>query len=332
MDSRTSSPISDLEAPEKQGSRVLGITGALAGALIGAIPWFLVSAFASFFVGWLGFLVGYAACLGYRKLGGYRSTGFATVVVIFSSIAALLISDFASNMLMLCTDSSWQRSAARYGISVFQLAFDSLMMPENWGLILPNLIIGMLIGMLGVFSARSQILHYTDPEKAAKIAAAYPRPLGAQPVSTGLALPQQFTVASPKIAKAAAWIVIVLCGIIILLPVILSLIFGGPEDFSVFSVIGISSLFLAALGVWLVITTRNRRLEVDGEQLCFYSATGKPTHFQAQDIANVSISMFNGACTLYGHDNKVLAKLLGNMKNIMLLKQYLAEHNIGLRA
>ena len=40
-----------MEAPVKQGSALMGSLGALAGARVGAIPWFLASTFASFFVG-----------------------------------------------------------------------------------------------------------------------------------------------------------------------------------------------------------------------------------------------------------------------------------------
>lgn len=179
----------ELEAPPRRGSLLLGSLGALLGALIGAIPWVLVSTFTGFFVGWLGFLVGYAACLGYRALGGLRSTRAAMTVILLVSVLALLGADLASNMLVLCTDPGWQRSAARYGIPVARLAFDSLMMPENWHLILPNLLVGMLIGLLGVFSARLHVLKYTDPEKAAQLEAAKVPLRNAAPASTGLELP-----------------------------------------------------------------------------------------------------------------------------------------------
>lgn len=53
----------ELEEPPR-GSALTGILGALFGALVGAVPWFLTSTFADFFVGWLGFLVGVAAPAG----------------------------------------------------------------------------------------------------------------------------------------------------------------------------------------------------------------------------------------------------------------------------
>lgn len=47
----------EAEKPPR-GNALLGIRGALLGALIGAVPWFLASTFANIFVGWLGFLWG----------------------------------------------------------------------------------------------------------------------------------------------------------------------------------------------------------------------------------------------------------------------------------
>ena len=76
----------ELEEPPR-GSALTGILGALFGALVGVVPWFLASTFADFFVGWLGFLVGVAACWGYRLFKGRRSTRFAMATVGFSAFA-----------------------------------------------------------------------------------------------------------------------------------------------------------------------------------------------------------------------------------------------------
>ena len=97
----------ELEEPPR-GSALTGILGALFGALVGAVPWFLTSTFADFFVGWLGFLVGVAACWGYRLFKGRRSTRFAMATVIVCSLLALFAAEIASWMYVLCSDPEWQ--------------------------------------------------------------------------------------------------------------------------------------------------------------------------------------------------------------------------------
>ena len=128
----------ELEEPPR-GSALTGILGALFGALVGVVPWFLASTFADFFVGWLGFLVGVAACWGYRLFKGRRSTRFAMATVIVCSLLALFAAEIASWMYVLCSDPEWQADAAWYGIPVAQLAWESILMPENWGIMARHL-------------------------------------------------------------------------------------------------------------------------------------------------------------------------------------------------
>ena len=136
----------ELEEPPR-GSALTGILGALFGALVGVVPWFLASTFADFFVGWLGFLVGVAACWGYRLFKGRRSTRFAMATVIVCSLLALFAAEIASWMYVLCSDPEWQADAAWYGIPVAQLAWESILMPENWGIMAPSMLMGMVIGV-----------------------------------------------------------------------------------------------------------------------------------------------------------------------------------------
>ena len=132
-------------SPEEKGSAAPGILGALLGAIVGSIPWFLTSTFVDFFPGWLGLLTAVASAWGYRKLHGRRSLRFATVTVILCSLLTLFGAEIASWMYVLCTDPEWQADAACFGVSVARLAWESILMPENWGVILPGLGVGMLI-------------------------------------------------------------------------------------------------------------------------------------------------------------------------------------------
>lgn len=60
-----------------RGSVILGVIG----AFLGAVPWFLASTFTNFFIGYLGFLIGWAAAFGYSKLHGRKSFPLAMVTV-----------------------------------------------------------------------------------------------------------------------------------------------------------------------------------------------------------------------------------------------------------
>ena len=316
------------EQPQREeGSALLGFLGAFLGACVGAIPWFLVSTFTNFYVGWLGFLVAWASVFGYQKLKGRKSYGFAMVAVVGSSLIALVLAEFGGWMFMLCTDPGWQADAARWRVPVARLAFDSLMMPENWHIILPNLGIGLLIGGLGIFSARKNVRQYTDPEKAAEMAQRVQmlqNPLTTFE-STGLELPQQFTVEMGKGRKVLAMIMMVILPLMaafLLLIVVAMWVTGEPVGAVVMLIL---ALVLVALLILILVQMR-RRIYVEGDRLRV-----KGREIRAEEIANVSMSQFNGSIKLYGQDGKPVAVFNNTMKNAPLMLQWLREHNIPLR-
>lgn len=323
------------EAPVSEGSVFLGIVGALLGAITGAIPWFLASTFTSFFIGWLGFLIGWAAAYGYRTLHGRRSYGLAMTTVVVCSVIALVLADFASNMYILCTDEEWQRTAWFYGISVAELAAVSIVDPDNLGVILPRLAMGLLIGMLGVFSASAHVRKYTNPGEVRAPFQGQQLPNSfstlnrswAAPASTGLQLPQQFTVRAPGRNLVFGIVLAVLFGLFFLFSLMVGTL---AEEAEAGIFLGILCLCMLALSAVLILQGKNWRLEVDGEWLNGYTLTGRLTRFHVSEIAGVSISTMTGYAKLQGRDGRVLFKYTNIMKNQPLLMQYLAEHNIPL--
>ena len=323
------------EVPKDKGSVPLGILGALLGALVGVVPWFLVSTFTNFYVGWLGFLVGWAAAFGYQKLKGLKSFGFAVTVMVVCSLLALIVAEYGSWMFKLCTDPEWQADAAYLGIPVALLAFDSLLMPENFKVILPGLAMGLIIGGLGILSAGKYVRQYTDPEMAAEI----DRQLQAQlaqrgrmslnPLSgfqsTGLELPRQFTVGMGKGRKTAIAVLAAVVFVLVVLMLLLGAALALDGDMESLAAVLVLAPVLGAVMVFSVLAVK-KRIDVDGDYLIVKGQT-----FGAWDIANVSMSQLNGAIKLYGRDGRVLAKFNNAMNNAPLMMQWLREHNIPLR-
>ena len=318
------------EVPEDQGSALMGIFGALLGALVGAVPWFLVSTFTSFYVGLLGFLVGWAAAFGYRKLKGRKSFGLAMAVVVICSLLALVAAEYGSYLYALCTDPDFQSTAEWYGIPTVWLALRYLLLPQVFEDILPNLAIGLLIGAFGIFSSGGYVRQYTDPEMAAEIAQRVQaarsslNPAG-NFQSTGLELPRQFTVSFGEGRKTLLIVLAVVEFLLIAFLLMLGGLLGSEGETESLGLILILCLVVGAVMVFALFQMR-RRIDVDGDYLL---VKGQPVG--AWDIANVSMSTFNGAIKLYGHDNRVLAQFNNNMKNAPLMMQWLKERNIPLR-
>ena len=324
------------EVEEKpRGNAVSGIFGALLGAFVGAVPWFLASTFADFFVGWLGFLVGVAACYGYRLCKGRRSTRFAMVTVIASSLLALFAAEIASWMYVLCSDPDWQADAAWLGISVAELAWGSILMPENWGIMAPSMLMGMVIGVLGVVCVRQKVLAYTDPERAASTAQGSYSTSAMQAAqanaAAGFSVPRSFTVRDKIWVKVIVFLFGVVCtlGFLVLFAGVLGSSLDEPESWSLAESIGFSafSLLMAAFGVFLMFHVR-RKLVVENGVLSYLPTFGKARAFRISDIAGMTIGA-NGR-RLIGHDGRTLARFEDNQENSVILLQYLNEQGVSL--
>lgn len=314
-----------------RGSVPGGIAGAMLGALVGVIPWFLASTYTSFFIGWLGFLVGVAACCGYKLLRGRRSTRFATVTVIVCSMLAIFLAEVASWMVVLCSDPEWQADAAWYGISVAQLAWESILMPENWGVMAPSMLMGMFIGILGVVSVRPKVLAYTDPGRAAQPALSFAAQAADANAAAGISLPARFTVRDSKGVR----ILLRLCGAVCVL--LFTLMFIGvladsaeaPENWTPGETVGFAlfAAVMVALGVFLVMHAR-RRIEVDGDVLSYLPTFGGARTFRCGDIAGMRLK--GSGRVLVGRGGETLARFEDNQHGSALLLQYLGGRGVGL--
>ena len=321
-------------SPEEKGSAAPGILGALLGAIVGSIPWFLTSTFADFFPGWLGLLTAVASAWGYRKLHGRRSLTFATVTVILCSMLTLFGAEIASWMYVLCTDPEWQADAAYFGVSVARLAWESILMPENWGVILPGLGVGMLISLLGVLSVQPSMKQYVTGRGASAIPGqpGWGSAVQAEIPAAEGPLPTAVTVRDKKwvrvLLRTAGVVDLVLfTGFELLMAV--ETFAGGqePDDAETFAACTAVFLLFAFLGVFLVCNAR-RKLVVEGSTLSYLPTFGAARTFSFSDVAGMKISA-NGR-RLLGRDGKVLARFEDNQEGSRELLQILRSRGIGL--
>lgn len=82
---------------------LLGFIGALGGALVGAIPWAIVSSF-GWFVGWLGFLIALLASKGY-DLVKVKANMNKLWCVIIAIIIGVLFGQVLSDIIYIAMDS-----------------------------------------------------------------------------------------------------------------------------------------------------------------------------------------------------------------------------------
>ncbi len=131
-----------------------GAAGALAGALIGALPWVLVGGFGWISM-WLGALISTASFYGYRTCKGAHHTAFATAVILIFSVMAMIGASLASDVV------SWWSAGVYPSLSQALAAVGTYL--ANGGLLagLRNSGIGLIFGLLGLLGIKRHVLEYT---------------------------------------------------------------------------------------------------------------------------------------------------------------------------
>lgn len=179
---------------------ILGLVGALLGAVIGCIPWFIVSTFMNYFVGLLGFVVGIASFFGYKLLKGPKKTVYAFGTILLCSALCVLLSGVVSYYVMtmnLLADElnvsysecmELLRVSGYTGPSFFMelLSTESEVLQE----FVTNLALGLLFGGLGILCVRKPVTAYTMSGSAMPNAQGVPVQTGFDP-NAAAAMPVQ---------------------------------------------------------------------------------------------------------------------------------------------
>ncbi len=316
-----------IEKPEP-ASYLLGLLGAVLGAVVGTVPWFLASTFASLYIGWLGFLVGIAALFGYKLFHGAKKTVYATVVIYLTSLVAVCLAFFLSNMYNLFKDAEFAQAVSYYGLSKLEATWIVLTDSENTAIVLKDLGISLVIAVLGLLTTKNSIRKYTAPEtlcsddktvqsSEAALSGTY---------ESGLRLPFTFTVSEKKGEFVGGIVTAAFFGLLM----IGSIVFFAIEYDSemIFPIVVFTALFL--LGMFLVLKSKLRKLTITGENIVYTNSFGRSTEFTTGEIG--FIKKPNASCiSIFKKDGSLIAKTEVSMQNYPLWVQYLSEHRVELR-
>lgn len=147
--------------------------------------------------------------------------------------------------------------------------------------------------------------------------------LNGDPIPTSVeeqTVPDRFTVREGKLYLILGCVSMALFGLLTVGGVLCGLFAEEPLFLAV------PFLFLLPSGAWLLLSYRNRRLEVDGEQFAYTTAFGRTTRFRLDDIAVVAGGIEG---KVKDREGKVLAWIDINMENADLLAVYLDRHMRG---
>ncbi|MCQ2554179.1 MAG: hypothetical protein MJ171_00820, partial [Clostridia bacterium] len=267
------------------GSSLRGILGAFIGALIGSIPWFIAYAFLDFFSAWLGALVGFTSLYGYKKMGGVKDTKKATVVTLLTSAAAIVISMISALLFLLVREPDFIEVAEEFNVPVLSLAWSAVFSVDSLPYILPNLGIGLFLGVLGIFFTRNSVLKYTEPDKYEERFMSPLKMQGTESDSDSESVVSDFTVREKKSTLIALYVcaaifIIFAAGLLIVAGYI---IIEEDEDIGLavlFSVMGLVFLFVSVL----LISHKKRRVLVRGTGIEASPVLGKTKYFSVDEI------------------------------------------------
>ena len=314
----------EIQSPSS-GSYISGLIGAVLGAAVGTIPWFLASTFLSVYIGWLGFIVGWVSLCGYKLLRGTKSTVYASVVVYITSILAIVTAFFFSNMYTLFQDAEFADTVEFYGMSKTEATWIVLTDIENRAIVIKDLVISLVIGVLGLLITKKTILAYTDPKKAAEKSPLLQQ-AAADSALPGVSLPFNFELTEKKSVKTIGIVVTVIFAAFLILSLCVGISDGDPDMYFIVALFAVFTL----LGVYMIMDAKRRKLTVNGERLSYTTWLGKTTEFSASQIAFIKRPDVT-RLRLFSADGAILAKLETNMQNYPLFAQYLAERQVELR-
>jgi hypothetical protein len=312
----------EIESPAA-GGYASGLIGALIGAAVGTVPWFLAATFAGFYIGWLGFLIGWAALFGYKLLHGAKNTAYSIVVIYLLSLLAIGAAYFFSSMVYLFEDADFAFTVQTAGISKTQATWLVLTDSSNTALVIRDLGVSYLIGVLGLLSIWKSAKAYTDPSSVS--AAASAGTVG-EIADTGFSLPAGFELREKKGNKIIGIICIAFFGICLVSSLIVGLSSNDAEMYACAAGFTVFTL----LGVLTLMSYNRHRLTVSGENITFSSFTGKAETFTTAQIGFVKKQNLN-SLKLYSPDGRQLAKVSTDMENYPLFLQFLVQRNVELR-
>lgn len=138
----------------KQGSVLTGAVGALAGALIGAVPW-AIAYYSGWFLAILGLLIGFLSQKGYELLNGKENKAKG-IIIIFTTIIGVIVATLAG--IVFTVKIGWSEELG-YTLSLadsFRIVFS--MLAENTEGILIDVIKDIVLGLLFAFLGAYQTI------------------------------------------------------------------------------------------------------------------------------------------------------------------------------
>lgn len=148
--------------------------------------------------------------------------------------------------------------------------------------------------------------------------------LNAQPVQTtpqAVELPRQFTVREGKLVLWVGVICLAVFGCLAVLSLFVM------DELAILVALMVF-LFFVLMGVWMLLSYKNRRLEVDGEDLTYTTAFGRTTRFRLSQVDSFRFRLGVGTRELRDREGKLLARYEDNMENALLLTAYLTQHQV----
>ena len=143
-----------------------------------------------------------------------------------------------------------------------------------------------------------------------------------QPVETRgqkVSLPRQFEVREGKACLVVGVACLVVFGILALLCLLVLDELAIPIALAVF-------LFFILMGVWMLLSYKNRRMAVEGDTLTYTTAFGRTTQFRVSEVGSLRFRFGLGTREIRDREGRLLARFEDNMKGAALLVEYLNQH------